>query len=64
MTEEEIENEDLDSGGNDSIERCWNNVQTGYNTTAKKVLGYRKRKSKTWISMDNWKEIKEKRKLE
>ena len=63
LTEEEIENEDLDSGGNDNIERCWNYVKTAYSTTAKKVLGYRKRKSKTWISMDSWKEIEERRKL-
>ena len=31
--------------------------------TAKKVSGYRKRKSKTWISTNSWKEIEERRKL-
>ena len=46
LTEEEIENEDLDSGGNDNIERCWKNVKTAYSRTAKKVLGYRKEKAK------------------
>ena len=51
------------NNNNDNIERCWNNVKTAYSTTAKKVLGYRKRKSKTWISMDSWKEREEKRKL-
>jgi len=34
-----------------------------YNVTAKKVLGYRKRKSKVWISVNSWKEIGERRKL-
>ena len=63
LTEEETESEDLDSGGNDNIERCWKNVKTAYSTTAKKVLGYKKRKSKTWISMNSWKEIEERRKL-
>ena len=63
LTEEEIEDEALDNGDYDSIERCWNNVKTAYSATAKKVLGYRKRKSKTWISMDSWKEIEERRKL-
>jgi len=41
----------MDNGDYDSIERCRNNVKTAYSATAKKVLGYRKRKSKTWISM-------------
>ena len=63
LTEEETESEDLDSGGNDNIERCWKNVKTAYSTMAKKVLGYKKRKSKTWISMNSWKEIEERRKL-
>ena len=61
LTEEEIENEDLDSGGNDSRERCWNKVKTAHSTTAKKVLSYKMRKSKTWISMDGWKEMEEKK---
>ena len=63
LTKEEIEDDALDNGDYDSIERCWSNVKTAYSATAKKVLGYRKRKSKTWISMDSWKEIEERRKL-
>ena len=63
LTEEGTESEDLDSGGNDNIERCWKNVKTAYSITVKKVLGYRKRKSKTWISTNSWREIEERRKL-
>ena len=63
LSEEETENDNLDDGGNDSLNNYWNNVKTVHSTRAKKVLGYRKRKSKTWISMDSWKEIEERRKL-
>lgn len=35
----------------------WNDIKQAYNTTSKKVLGYRKKNNKPWISMDSWKEI-------
>ena len=34
-----------------------------YNATAKKVLGYREKKVKFWISVSSWKEIQKRRKL-
>ena len=37
--------------------------QSGIQQTAKKVLGYRKKKSKVWASVSSWKEIQKRRKL-
>ena len=59
----ENENETLNKEEDNSLEGCWKRIEVAYNVTAKKVLGYRKRKSKVWISVNSWKEIGERRKL-
>ena len=53
----------LNNEEEDNIEGCWRKVKVAYNETAKKVLGYRKRKSKVWVSVSSSKEIEERRKL-
>ena len=46
-----------------NIEQCWKSVKETFNETAKNVLGFKKRKSKNWISAKSWEKIEERRKL-
>ena len=46
-----------------NIEQCWKTVKETFNETAKNVLGFKKRKSKNWISAKSWEKIEERRKL-
>ena len=46
-----------------NIEQCWKSVKEIFNETAKNVLGFKKRKSKSWISAKSWEKIEERRKL-
>ena len=41
-----------------NIEQCWKSVKETFNETAKNVLGYKKRKSKSWISAKSWEKLK------
>ena len=42
-----------------TVEKKWRNFKDTYNQTAEKVLGYRKKKVKPWISPDSWRQIGE-----
>ena len=46
-----------------TVEKKWSNFKETYNQTAEKVLGYRKRKVKPWISTDSWKQIEDRGKI-
>ena len=46
-----------------NIEQCWKSIKETFNETAKNVLGFKKRKSKSWISAKSWEKIEERRKL-
>ena len=46
-----------------SIDHMWQKIKTAYNETALKILGRRKKKCKSWISMESWSKIGERRKL-
>ena len=47
LAEGKAENgETLNNLEDDNVEECWRKVKVAYNETAKKVLGYRKRKIK------------------
>ena len=46
-----------------NIEQCWKSVKETFNETAKNVLGFKKRKSKSWISAKSWEKIEKRRKL-
>ena len=59
---EEDENEVPQSIDN-AVEKKWKNFKNIYNETAEKVLGFRKRKVKPWISAESWKLIEERGKL-
>ena len=48
---------------NNSIDDMWQKIKTTYTDTAMKVLGRRKKKSKSWISMESWRKIEERRRL-
>ena len=48
---------------NNSIDYMWQKIKTTYTDTAMKVLGRRKKKSKSWISMESWRKIEERRRL-
>ena len=45
------------------MERKWRDFRDTYNQTAEKVLGFRKRKVKPWISPDSWREIEARGKI-
>ena len=47
---------------NSNIEQCWKSLKETFNETAKNVLGFKKRKSKSWISAKSWEKIEERRK--
>ena len=48
---------------NKSIDHMWQKIKTAYTETALKVLGRRKKKFKSWISTESWREIEERRRL-
>ena len=41
------------------VEKTWTNFKDVYNKTAEKVLGFRRRKMKPWISTDSWRHVEE-----
>ena len=46
-----------------SIDHMWQKIKTAYNETSLKVMERRKKKCKSWISMESWSKIGERRKL-
>ena len=46
-----------------NIEQCLKSVKETFNETVKNVLGFKKRKSKSWISAKSWEKIEERRKI-
>ena len=42
-----------------NIEQCWKSVKETFNETAKNVLGFKNKKSKSWISAKSWEKIEE-----
>ena len=56
---DEMGNDDIQNDG--SVDKKWDNIIKAYNETAKSVLGYRKRKGKTWISAKSWSKVNERR---
>ena len=53
-----LENEQEEDGG-DVVEHKWEKFKDTYNSVAKQVLGYRRKKTKPWISPNTWKQIDE-----
>ena len=45
------------------IEEEWETIKNAYTETSKKVLGYRKKKNKEWITPVTWLRIEERRKI-
>ncbi|CAH1248758.1 Hypp8389 [Branchiostoma lanceolatum] len=50
-----------DEGEQDIVETTWNTITKVYSETAEKVLGYRKRKDKEWITPETWRNIEERK---
>lgn len=46
-----------------TVEKKWRNFKDAYNQTAEKVLGYRRKKVKPWITTDSWQQIEERGKI-
>ena len=66
MEDEDDENRQEDKGEvahENEVEKEWKKITETYCETAKDVLGFRKRKSKSWISPKSWKEVEERRQL-
>ena len=62
LQEEDDEFNDANPEGG-TVEKKWSNFKDAYNKTAEKVLGYRKRKVKPWISPDSYRKIDERGKI-
>ncbi|KAI8514548.1 hypothetical protein Bbelb_071390 [Branchiostoma belcheri] len=45
----------------DTVETTWNTITKVYRETAEKVLGYRKRNNKEWITQETWNKIEERK---
>ena len=43
------------------LEQKWESFKLVFNESAKTVLGYKMKKSKSWITADSWKKIEDKR---
>ena len=54
---------DTEADDEDLVENEWNKFKVAYNSTAKKLVGFKKRKFKEWISETTWRAINERRKL-
>jgi hypothetical protein len=52
----------LTSTEDDSVESEWNKIKESYCETSRKVLGYRKKKVKEWISAKTWQKIDDRKK--
>ena len=46
----------------DDIGKEWQNIKEAYCETSRKVLGFRKRKDKEWITTETWQKIEERKK--
>ena len=55
--------DDEEDNTEDIVEKKWSSFKEVYNKTAEKVLGFKRRKVKPWISPNSWKEIEERGKL-
>ena len=46
-----------------SIEKKWENIKNVYDKTSEKIIGFRKKNDKTWLTASTWKMIEERGKL-
>ena len=51
-----------DGEDQDIVETTWDNIIRVYKDTVKKMLGFRKKKDKQWITPETWRKIDERRK--
>ena len=58
--EQDTDHEDLFT---ENVESKWNKFKTVYKETSEKILGFKKNKSKPWISIDTWNKIDERKKI-
>lgn len=42
-------------------DKAWENIKETYQKTSEKVLGYRKKMAKPWLSRESWKKVKERK---
>ena len=59
----ETNEEETSEEANDVIETMNTNMERAYNETAKEVLGYKKRRTKPWISQEAWEMIDERKEI-
>lgn len=57
LAEEEVVEEE------EEVSQKWKNIKNVYNNTAERVLGFRKRKNKEWLTPRTWRLIEERRDL-
>jgi len=62
LADEEANNSD-DQAQVQDLENDWKKIKETYQKTAEKVLGFRSRPNKPWISADSWKEIDNRKQL-
>ena len=62
LADDEANNSD-DQAQVQDLENDWKKIKETYQKTAEKVLGFRSRSNKPWISAESWKEIDNRREL-
>ena len=50
---------DTETDNEDLVEIVWNKFKVAYSSTATKLVGFKKRKFKEWISETTWRVINE-----
>ena len=63
LADNEANNSDDQAQAQD-LKNDWKKIKETYQKTAEKVLGFRSRSNKPWISAESWKEIDNRRELE
>ena len=54
---------DTETDSEDLVEIVWNKFKVAYSSTATKLVGFKKRRFKEWISETTWRVINERRKV-
>ena len=62
LEEENLDNENTPDEGN-VVESKWKQFKTAYQETAEEIIGYKKNKTKPWLSKETWDKIEDRKKI-
>ena len=55
--------QDYDETDDEEVEKQWQDFEDAYKETAQKILGYKKKGHKPWISNESWELVEERKRL-